>query len=156
MEHDEGRGAFGPDAFLPFSIKKVQHISGCNCATCLEQPIPTPGKESVTDKLIEFLRQRQQKGIQTYGRSLETFNGRNARQDALEESLDLNQYLFQMYLEERASRMEHENARQALVQEVNLLRGIASLCEQYYQDPKPSIMHNVHLRLQEWRESLKQ
>lgn len=69
-----------------------------------EQPLPTQGKQSVTDELIAFLRQRQEKGVATYGRSLETFNGRDAKRDALEESLDLNQYLFQMYLEEKAER----------------------------------------------------
>lgn len=65
----------------------------------MEQPKPTPGKESVTEAVIADLRQREQKGIVTYGRSLETFNGRNALRDAYEECLDLAQYLKQKMME---------------------------------------------------------
>lgn len=46
-------------------------------------------------QFIEELEKRNQKGIKTYGTPLQTFNGRNALQDALEEALDACQYLWQ-------------------------------------------------------------
>ena len=67
-----------------------------------EQPLPKPGGESVTDRLIERLLERQKKGIATYGRSLETFNGRDAIRDLEEELLDGLQYLTQVRLEREA------------------------------------------------------
>lgn len=67
----------------------------------LSQPAPNAGEESVTDELIAHLRQRQRKGIATYGRSLQTWNGREPEADALKEALDLAQYLMQARLERR-------------------------------------------------------
>jgi hypothetical protein len=67
----------------------------------LSQPAPNAGEESVTDELIAHLRQRQRKGIATYGRSLQTWNGREPEADALEEALDLAQHLMQARLERR-------------------------------------------------------
>jgi hypothetical protein len=66
-----------------------------------EQPMPTQStaSESVTDALIADLRQRQARGIATYGQSLHTFNGRDPVRDALEEVLDLAQYLKQIQME---------------------------------------------------------
>lgn len=66
------------------------------------QPLPTPGRQAVTDALIADLRARTALGIQRYGRPLETFNGRDAIHDALEEALDLAQYLKQAVLEDSA------------------------------------------------------
>jgi hypothetical protein len=63
------------------------------------QPTPHAGKQNVTEALIELLKAREARGLETYGRPLETFNGRDAKVDALEEALDLVQYLFQLYLE---------------------------------------------------------
>lgn len=65
-----------------------------------EQPLPIPGKEDVTEALIAELRQRQAKGIETYGTSLMTHNGRSALRDALDEALDLAQYLKQALMEQ--------------------------------------------------------
>jgi hypothetical protein len=69
-----------------------------------EQPMPTQStaSESVTDALIADLRLRQAKGIGTYGTSLMTFNGRDPIRDALEEVLDLAQYLKQIQMERDA------------------------------------------------------
>ena len=66
-----------------------------------EQPLPvsSPNSVSVTDQFISELKKRQAKGIETYGKSLETFNGRDALYDAQEEAIDLSQYLFQARLE---------------------------------------------------------
>ncbi len=63
------------------------------------QPMPQPGQHDVTSALITELLARQQKGIVTYGTSLQTFNGRNALRDALDEALDFAQYLKQALME---------------------------------------------------------
>jgi hypothetical protein len=78
----------------------------------MAQPAPVTGKEDVTPGLIAYVREytkpgpithrfiaelekRNQIGIETYGTPLQTFNGRHALQDALEEALDACQYLWQ-------------------------------------------------------------
>lgn len=63
------------------------------------QPMPKPGKESVTEAVMADLRAREQKGIATYGTTLQTHNGRDALQGAYEEALDLAQYLKQAIME---------------------------------------------------------
>jgi len=64
-----------------------------------EQPTPHAGHQSVTRSLIDLLSERERKGIATYGRSLETFNGRSAPQDLIEELLDAVQYARQWQME---------------------------------------------------------
>ena len=71
-----------------------------------EQPLPSAGGESVTEALVGLIRQREAKGIATYGDTLRTHNGR----DALRDALDLAQYIMQAILErdavgERARRL---------------------------------------------------
>jgi hypothetical protein len=63
------------------------------------QPMPVPGKENVTPALIVLLEQRQERGIAKYGTPLQTHNGRDALWDALEEAIDLAQYLMQAIME---------------------------------------------------------
>ena len=68
------------------------------------QPQPTAGREDVfaallADDIPAKLRARNERGRITYGRTLETFNGRDAGQDAEEEVLDTLVYLRQMRLE---------------------------------------------------------
>jgi 8-oxo-dGTP pyrophosphatase MutT (NUDIX family) len=58
-----------------------------------EQALPTPGREDVFASLLARdlpgrFRARQQKGIATYGRSLETWNGRDVFLDLEQEQLD--------------------------------------------------------------------
>ncbi|MFD4569351.1 hypothetical protein ACFWOX_33940 [Streptomyces sp. NPDC058467] len=64
-----------------------------------DQPLPTPGQQSVQDALIGAVQERRAYGIRKYGRPLETHNGRDALTDAWEEALDLVTYLTQMRLE---------------------------------------------------------
>ncbi len=95
------------------------------------QPMPRQdGGEPVTPAarttFLAMLDQRERKGIETYGRSLHTQNGRDAVQDGLEELIDAWQYLVQVRMEraalERAlaeARAEVERLRE---REATLLR----------------------------------
>lgn len=85
-----------------------------------DQPLPQPGKTDVTEALIALLRERQQRGIETYGRTLETWNGRNSPRDALEEQIDSIQYTFQ-WCDERAD----------LLAELDRLRPIAEAAREW-------------------------
>ena len=80
-----------------------------------EQPAPKPGRQDVTPiaqgSFIALLKQREQKGIATYGTSLQAENGRDAIQDAMEECVDLWQYLVQLMLEVDAMRSENKRLR---------------------------------------------
>lgn len=65
----------------------------------MSQPMPKPGQQDVTPALVALLKERQAQGIATYGTPLQTHNGRDALWDALEEALDLCQYLAQAIME---------------------------------------------------------
>jgi hypothetical protein len=68
-----------------------------------DQPMPTPGKEPVGQiaegTFVDMLRGRTRIGADRYGSVLMTHNGRNPYQDAMEEAVDLWQYLIQARLE---------------------------------------------------------
>ncbi|MFE0490152.1 hypothetical protein [Streptomyces griseoaurantiacus] len=64
-----------------------------------DQPLPAEGQENVQDALIAHIRQRKALGVQRYGRPLQTFNGRDAVRDLLEELLDGATYAMQVQLE---------------------------------------------------------
>lgn len=55
----------------------------------------------ILSQVYNDLKERDRKGIETYGRSLTTFNGRNSLQDAYEEVLDLAVYLKQKLEEDK-------------------------------------------------------
>lgn len=85
------------------------------------QPLPTPGAQSVFAEVRRLLDAREAKGVATYGRTLETFNGRDAHQDGLEELLDGFLYRTQAQMERQAleerlvqARAELKGARAAL------------------------------------------
>lgn len=67
-----------------------------------DQPLPTPGGQSVTRAVMADLAAREARGVATYGRSLETFNGRDAVRDLYEELLDASQYCRQWLMEREA------------------------------------------------------
>ena len=67
----------------------------------MSEPMPRPGTANVFALLRADIDAREAVGRETYGRLLETFNGRNSARDAYEEALDLAVYLRQL-LEERA------------------------------------------------------
>ncbi len=64
-----------------------------------EQPQPKGRGVLVADRLIELIRERTQVGVKKYGEPLTTHNGRDVMIDALQESVDLNQYLMQIIME---------------------------------------------------------
>ena len=64
-----------------------------------QHPEPRPGARSVFPEVRRLMDERERKGIETYGRPLETFNGRSSLRDATEEALDLSQYLVQLRME---------------------------------------------------------
>ncbi len=64
-----------------------------------DQPLPTPGQLNVQDALIDLIKERRALGIERYGRPLQTFNGRNAVRDLLEELLDGATYAMQVEME---------------------------------------------------------
>lgn len=88
-----------------------------------EQPMPVPGGVNVTPVarglFLQMLLDREIKGIETYGTTLQTHNGRDPVQDAMEEVIDCWQYLVQIHLEREA--LVAENAR--LRAEIAELRG---------------------------------
>ena len=66
-------------------------------------PITSSESEDVTpiarQVFLDTLLEREELGIETYGVSLQTHNGRSAIQDAIEEAVDLWQYLIQIQME---------------------------------------------------------
>ncbi len=59
-------------------------------------------RQKVTEQVCADLRERTLLGTRKYGEPLQTFNGRDALQDAYEEALDLAQYLKQELMERKA------------------------------------------------------
>lgn len=86
-----------------------------------DQPMPKPGGINVTPVarrlFVDMLDAREAKGIETYGTTLQTDNGRDPLLDALEEACDLWQYLTQALLE-----------RNALVSEIEQLKAEHARC----------------------------
>lgn len=65
-----------------------------------QQITPTQNDHpAVWDMVMEDIKERDQKGIQTYGTRLQPFNGRDALVDAYQEALDLVVYLRQAIYE---------------------------------------------------------
>lgn len=82
------------------------------------------GQKALVNRTCEMIEERKQIGIQRYGTPLQTFNGRDAVQDAVEEALDLVTYLFQAILEGKVELIEYLN---------NAARILTSLIS--FQDP---------------------
>ncbi len=69
------------------------------------EPMPIQnGSRPIYELLIDFIRQRAELGLKTYKTYLQAHNGRDALVDALQESVDLNQYLMQMVVEAESQR----------------------------------------------------
>lgn len=65
-----------------------------------DQPLPTVNdRPFVQDEVMAYIERRKQVGISRYGTALQPHNGRDALIDALEEVIDLCQYLAQLIIE---------------------------------------------------------
>jgi len=74
-----------------------------------KEPAPTKNNNiPVYVKLITLIADRAEMGKQKHGTHLQANNGRNAMMDALQESIDLNQYLMQKLLETEAKNYAEE------------------------------------------------
>jgi hypothetical protein len=73
-----------------------------------DQALPVPGRESVFLEVRRRLDAREVLGVKRYGRTLETFNGRDVFTDAEDELLDRYVYSVQ-------ARMEHHAVVEALL-----------------------------------------
>ena len=69
-------------------------------------PPPTRSDESqdVEPLLLALIKARMAFGAKKYGTKLCSHNGRDAMMDALQESIDLNQYLVQLLMEQQDDR----------------------------------------------------
>lgn len=68
----------------------------------MKQPEPKVNSEvHIADLVVEEIKARKIKGLDTYGIALQPFNGRDATQDALEEALDLAHYIKQWQIERK-------------------------------------------------------
>lgn len=68
----------------------------------MSQKDPTPNNYPIiADQVIEDIKKRKAKGIETYGTPLQKFNGRDALQDLYEELLDACCYIKQRLEEEK-------------------------------------------------------
>jgi hypothetical protein len=68
-------------------------------------PVTVPDSVDVTPLVIEDLLARTRKGVATYGKPLQSFNGRVAERDMYEELLDAVQYAKQNLLEAEGRRV---------------------------------------------------
>lgn len=69
-----------------------------------DQPLPHPGKQCVQDLIIDEMEESKRVGLERYGSTLQTFNGRKTIQDVAEEVRDLHVYLKQVEAEAAATR----------------------------------------------------
>lgn len=67
--------------------------------TTNHQPPPTQGVEAVYPHVMKRIQQRVEAGIQSYGRPLETHNGRAALEDLRDEQIDAVFYTTQCIIE---------------------------------------------------------
>jgi hypothetical protein len=76
--------------------KLIAHVESHNTP----EPLPSKGKQNVTEEVIKDLQERSAAGKEKYGTPLQTFNGRKPLIDLYQELLDAVQYLKQHLLEQ--------------------------------------------------------
>ena len=103
-EIDRRHHVFDDEANLvyTFPVNLVTWLKEFGQYTFIFSPLKEVDPGGITQQLIAHLKQREQMSIETYGQTLKAFNGRDAVQDALEEALDLSQYLLQAKVERKA------------------------------------------------------
>ena len=98
-----------------------------NDHTSSTQPTPSqadPRREPVGERLKAMIDERTAIGIRKYGEPLHSYNGRDATRDALEEALDLSQYLAQMVIEAERGKARPETDRKLVTAHRDTLVGI--------------------------------
>lgn len=93
-----------------------------------EQPLPSAGRQSVTRAVRDLLDQRERKGVETYGTTLQTFNGRDAGRDLVEELIDGVQYAMQLRLERGALEVRCTEAETRLTAALRTLAAYERAC----------------------------
>ena len=92
-----------------------------------DQVLPSGDGECVQDRIIEAMQESKRVGIERYGTTLRTFNGRRGLQDAAEEARDLYVYLTQLVMEaEAALEKKVELATEALLENIPGLSRLAA------------------------------
>lgn len=93
--------------------------------TSSTEPMPcdtgTP-RQPVGERLKAMIDERTAIGVKKYGEPLHTHNGRSAERDALDESLDLNQYLAQRLMEVEDELAAERQKREEAEREASLLQ----------------------------------
>ena len=81
------------------------------------QPMPAVNNSKfIQDMVIEDMLSRKKMGIEKYGTALQAGNGRDALQDAYEESLDLCMYLKQAIVERDSKKADNDSKILAKIQ----------------------------------------
>lgn len=92
-----------PNTLDFIEVDGIRHWHSRTCrpvkGAATPEPAPEPGQRNVLDDLVTMLRERSDFGLRKYGTRLETFNGRDAHLDAMQELLDLFVYLQQAQME---------------------------------------------------------
>jgi len=87
-----------------------------------QNPVTNDRSRDVTpvaeQEFVKAIREREQVGIATYGVSLQTHNGRDAIQDAMEEVVDLWQYIVQIKMEAADLKQQLSIDRDELVEQI--------------------------------------
>lgn len=136
------------------------------------QPRPVVGKESVTRQVMarvatepglsedargtigRMLVERESRGIAKYGRTLETWNGRDAAVDTIEEFLDAGQYGTQLALELADLRRQAAELRPAIEaglasaqgQRLGAGRFMLAVLDAISADAEPAVFASVRAR----------
>jgi len=83
---------------LPHAVEMVEHWGNTEAQRAVCTALSALGM-SYTD-IVAALKARAAAGVAKYGRPLQTFNGRDAREDAIQEGLDALMYLAQAEMED--------------------------------------------------------
>lgn len=92
-----------------------------------DQVLPTGDDECVQDRIIAEMEESKRVGLERYGTTLRTFNGRRGIQDIAEEARDLFVYLTQLRMEAEAGHEKKVDlATDVLLQEIPGLTRLAA------------------------------
>ena len=124
------------------------------------EPMPTENEKSipVSEILKKMIDERTKLGMSKYGTILKTFNGRDCMNDAMQEAIDLSQYLAQKVIELEQELKHGIKLKDANDWETSLIQviGYAAL-QQILNDKIPkqykgnAIVTAISLAIKKWR-----